>query len=51
MQVLQYGTWNIVGSLDYTQSWREFFNPEDCGEALYPIWHNGWGSSTEGGLS
>lgn len=37
-QVLQYGTWNIVGSLAYIQSWRADFNPEDRGQAHYPLW-------------
>ena len=36
--MLQYGTGNIVGSLAYVQSWREYFNLEDHCQEHYPLW-------------
>jgi len=36
-QVLQYGIWNIAGSLAYVQSWRADFNPKDHGQANYTL--------------
>jgi hypothetical protein len=38
LKVLQYGTWHIVGSLAYVQSWRVNFNLDDHGQANYPLW-------------
>jgi hypothetical protein len=35
--VLQYGTWNMVGLLSYVQSWRFDFNPDDISQAHYPL--------------
>ena len=37
-QVLQFGTWHIVGSLAFAQSWRAYSNPEDRGQDNYPLW-------------
>ena len=37
-QVLQFGTWHIVGCLAFTQSWREDSNLEDNGQANYLLW-------------
>jgi hypothetical protein len=36
--MLQFDTWNIVGSLAYAQSPRAKFNPKDRGQAHYPFW-------------
>ena len=29
---------NIVGSMDFVQSWRANFNPDDRGKDNYPLW-------------